>query len=117
MLETTASALSVYKVLRHDEWERMQKEPLFSGSADDERDGFIHLSTASQVEGTLERHYAGEMNLVILEFTTAALGTELRWERSRGGALFPHLYGYLRLEDVKSRSDAAHFLSASPAAP
>jgi uncharacterized protein (DUF952 family) len=93
----------VYKVLRAPEWAQMQAQGVFKGSPDDQRDGFIHFSTAEQLEGTIERHFAGERDLVVLEVDAAALGDALRWEPSRGGALFPHLYGELALDAVRSR--------------
>ena len=68
---------------------------MYHGSADDLRDGFIHFSTASQVPGTLERHFAGQKNLVIAAFAVASLGQSLKFEPSRKGELFPHLYASL----------------------
>jgi uncharacterized protein (DUF952 family) len=91
----------VYKVLRANEWAAFTASGQFAGSADDLRDGFIHLSTEAQLAGTLSRHFAGEADLVIVEFDVAALGAHLRWEASRGGALFPHLYGTLLLEGAR----------------
>ena len=64
------------------------------------RDGFIHFSTAEQLDATIERHFAGERELVVLEVAAAPLGETLRGERSRGGAVFPHLYGELPLTHV-----------------
>jgi uncharacterized protein (DUF952 family) len=90
----------IYKVLRSAEWSEAQASGSFAGSPDDARDGFIHLSTAEQLQGTLERHFAGEQNLVVLEVDAAALGEALRWEPSRGGALFPHLYADLPVTAV-----------------
>jgi uncharacterized protein (DUF952 family) len=94
----------IYKVLRGAEWSEAQASGSFAGSPDDARDGFIHFSTAEQLEGTLERHFAGEPNLVVLEVDAAALGDALRWEPSRGGALFPHLYGALPMSAVLGTS-------------
>jgi uncharacterized protein (DUF952 family) len=90
----------IYKVLRNAEWVEAQASGVFAGSPDDIRDGFIHFSTAEQLKGTLERHFAGEENLVVLEVEAQALGEALRWEPSRGGALFPHLYGGLPIAAV-----------------
>ena len=90
----------VYRVLRADEWLAMQASGAFHGSAQDRQDGFIHLSAREQVAGTIERHFAGETGLVVVEIDTAHLGERLRWEMSRGGMLFPHLYGVLRMEAV-----------------
>jgi uncharacterized protein (DUF952 family) len=90
----------IYKVLSSAEWSEAQRSGSFAGSPDDARDGFIHFSTAEQLEGTLERHFAGQKNLVVLEVDANALGEALRWEPSRGGALFPHLYGELAVVAV-----------------
>ena len=90
----------IYKVLRAAEWAHAQASGVFGGSADDLRDGFIHFSTAGQLNATIDRHFAGERDLVVLEVDAAALGDALVWEPSRGGALFPHLYGELPLTAV-----------------
>ena len=74
----------------------------FEGSADDARDGFIHLSAGHQVPGTLERYFAGQRDLVLLAVDPDRLGEDLRWEPSRGDELFPHLYGPLDLDNVIS---------------
>ena len=84
---------TVYKILRPEEHQVLERYGRFAGSPDDERDGFIHLSTREQLSGTLEKHFAGAADLVILALATAPMGDALRWEKSRGGALFPHLYG------------------------
>lgn len=90
----------VYKILTRSEWQAFRETGVFAGSADDQRDGFIHLSTASQVEGTLAKHFARRSDLVLLTLEAAALGEALRYERSRGGELFPHHYGSLTLNLV-----------------
>lgn len=90
----------VFKVLRAGEWDAFRASGRFEGSPDDRRDGFIHLSAADQLEGTLARHFAGEAGLVRLALDVAALGDALRWEVSRGGARFPHLYRPLARADV-----------------
>ena len=90
----------VYKVLRASEWQEAQTRGVITGSADDLRDGFIHLSTHAQLAGTLERHFAGETGLVVLEIAADRVSAALKWEESRGGALFPHLYGVLPLNAV-----------------
>ena len=74
----------------------------FQGSADDARDGFIHLSAGHQVAGTLAKYFAGQRDLVLLAVDPDRLGESLRWEESRGGELFPHLYGPLDLDHVIS---------------
>lgn len=90
----------VHKILTAAEWKLLQKTGRFDGSADDLRDGFVHLSTTGQVPGTIERHFAGQSRLVLVAFRTVDLGANLRWEPSRGGQLFPHLYGPLLLTAV-----------------
>jgi uncharacterized protein (DUF952 family) len=90
----------LYKVLRAPQWQDAQTHGVFIGSADDLRDGFIHLSTREQLAGTLDRHFAGETGLVVLEVAADRLGAKLEWEPSRDGALFPHLYGVLALDAI-----------------
>ena len=84
----------VYKICRMEDWSLAKSAGSYRGSADDLRDGFIHLSAANQVEGTLDRHVAGQTGLVLIAFEDSALDG-LKWEPSRGGALFPHVYGTL----------------------
>jgi len=101
------SAPNVYRILLRAEWEEMRLAGQFTGSAVDRRDGFIHLSTREQVPGTIAAHFADvESEVVILEIDTASLPGELRWERSRGGALFPHLYAPLPVAAVKRTMSA-----------
>jgi uncharacterized protein (DUF952 family) len=90
----------IYKICRRHEWEAAERDRVFRGSPDDQRDGFIHFSTAEHVPGTLEKYFAGESGLVLIAVDAGALGTALKWEPSRGGALFPHLYGELPLGDA-----------------
>ncbi len=90
----------IYKICRRDEWSVAERERLFRGSPDDLRDGFIHFSTAAQCPGTFEKYFASEPGLVLVAVDTRALGSALKWEPSRGGALFPHLYGELGLDAV-----------------
>jgi uncharacterized protein (DUF952 family) len=89
-----------YKVLTADQLAALEHDGRFAGSPDDLRDGFIHLSTAGQLAGTLERHFAGQGDVQLCAVDVDALGDQVRWEESRGGALFPHLYGDLTLEVV-----------------
>ena len=90
----------VYKVLRASEWREAQARGAIAGSPDDLRDGFIHLSTQAQLAGTLDRHFAGETGLVVLEIAADRVEAGLKWEPSRDGALFPHFYGVLPLDAV-----------------
>jgi uncharacterized protein (DUF952 family) len=82
----------VYKIVHAADWREAQRHGVYLGSADDRRDGFIHLSFADQVEGTAARHFTGRSGLLLIAFSADALGNELRHEVSSGGALFPHLY-------------------------
>jgi uncharacterized protein (DUF952 family) len=86
---------TIYKILAAEEWHAAEHAGVFSGSAVDRRDGFIHFSTADQVIETAQKHFFGQRDLVLLSVDAATLGDRLKWEPSRGGALFPHLYGEL----------------------
>ncbi len=90
----------IYKIMAADEWAAAQAAGIYEGSAHDRRDGFIHFSTAAQAAETAAKHFAGQAGLVLLTVDAAALGAALKWESSRGGALFPHLYGALPLTAV-----------------
>lgn len=91
--------MAVFKILRAAEWAAFQATGAFAGSADDVRDGFIHLSTEAQLGGTLAKHFAGEAGLVVVRVGVES-DPALKWEVSRGGALFPHLYRPLMAADV-----------------
>jgi uncharacterized protein (DUF952 family) len=82
----------VFKILRADEWANALRGGVFKGSAIDHKDGFIHLSAAHQVRETAARHFAGQSDLVLVAFPEEGLNG-LKWEPSRGGDLFPHVYG------------------------
>jgi uncharacterized protein (DUF952 family) len=90
----------IFKVVHEQEWRDAESAGLFHGSAKDRADGFLHFSTAQQLGGTLDRYYAGADDLLLVAVDTGALGTALRFEPSRDGALFPHLYGDLALAAV-----------------
>jgi uncharacterized protein (DUF952 family) len=90
----------IYKVMTEAAFEASWSQGHFDGSADDLRDGFIHLSAAHQLAGTLAKYFAGQEGLVLLAVDPARLGPALKWETSRGGALFPHLYAPLDLAAV-----------------
>jgi uncharacterized protein (DUF952 family) len=90
----------VYKICRASEWQEAERAGVFGGAAIDITDGYIHFSTAAQVAETAARHFAGMDDLVLVAVATAALGPALKWEPSRGGALFPHLYGVLTPDAV-----------------
>ena len=94
--------LFVYKILRPAEWDELVRSGAFAGSEDDIRDGYMHLSSTGQIEGTLNRHFSGPLDfeVVLAAVPIECLGSDLRWERSRGGQLFPHLYAGLRIGQV-----------------
>lgn len=89
-----------YKVMTYDELETMRRDGLFRGSAADLADGFVHLSSSAQLATTVDKHYHGQTGLVVAAVDLARLGDAVRWEPSRGGELFPHVYGTLPLEAV-----------------
>lgn len=97
--------MRIYKILRAGEWAALERHGETSGAPIDEADGFIHFSTADQVAETAAKHFAGLEGLVLAAFEADALGPALRWEPSRGGALFPHLYAPLRRDDVLWHAD------------
>jgi uncharacterized protein (DUF952 family) len=90
----------VYKICPAALWREAERIGAFRGSPADLRDGFIHFSTAAQAAETAAKHFAGQRDLVLLRVDAAKLGGQLKWEPSRGGALFPHLYGRLDLAAV-----------------
>jgi uncharacterized protein (DUF952 family) len=94
---------TIYKVCTGVEWNAAREAGTYDGSADDRRDGFIHFSTWAQLPGTLAKHFNGQDGLVLLAFDADALGAALKWEPSRSGALFPHLYGALDPETALGR--------------
>lgn len=96
----TADAV-IYNLCARSDWDAARAAGRYEGSADDRRDGFIHLSTAAQVAESAAKHRAGRTDVVLLEVDAAALGPALRWERSHAGALFPHLYGPLPVAAVR----------------
>ena len=95
----------VYKILPRAEWIAAQDAGGFDGSSIDLKDGYIHFSTGAQAAATARLHFAGQAGLVLLKVSAEALDPQLKWEPSRGGDLFPHLYGPL---------DPALVLSAQP---
>lgn len=91
----------IYKICPAALWNEAVSVGAFRGAPVDLQDGFIHFSTADQVAETAAKHFAGQTDLVLLHVDTASLGDRLKWEPSRGGALFPHLYGALELDAVR----------------
>ena len=92
---------TIYKICEEKMWRDAERAGAFFGSAVDYADGFIHFSSAEQVPGTAGRHFTGMAGLVLVAIDAEALGPALKWEPSRGGALFPHLYGPLQLTAVR----------------
>jgi uncharacterized protein (DUF952 family) len=92
---------TIYKICERAVWREAEAAQSFLGTEADERDGFIHFSTAAQLAETAAKHYAGKTDLVLVAVDADVLGMILIWERSRGGDLFPHLYGVLLLSTVK----------------
>ena len=83
----------LYKILPRNAWERAKAAQRFDGAGIDLGDGYIHLSTGAQVKETAARHFAGQQDLVLVAVPEAAVAKDLKWEASRGGALFPHVFG------------------------
>ena len=90
----------VYKIFRADEWAALRRDGTSAGAPVDIADGYVHLSSPDQAPETAAKHFAGESGLFLLAVEADRLGDDLKWEPSRGGALFPHLYRELRLSDV-----------------
>ena len=83
----------IYKIVAAPEWRAAETAGAFHGAAIDLADGFIHFSSAAQVEETAAKHFAGQSDLLVVTIDAEKLGDALKWEVSRGGALFPHVYG------------------------
>lgn len=109
----------IYKILPRHEWEQASGVGQFLGSGIDIQDGFIHFSTASQVPGTLQKHFPGQTDLVLVSVNSAVVAANLRWETSRGGELFPHVYAplptsaALTITPLPLASDGTHVLPAN----
>src|SRR3979411_2379540 len=95
----------IYKICPASAWREAERQGVYRGSADDLRDGFIHFSSASQVAGAARKDVARQTGLFLIAVDADALGAALRWEPSRGGELFPHLYGELDLGEVTAIMD------------
>lgn len=108
----------IYKIVSQSEWRAAEAAGVFAGAAVDLADGFIHFSAADQVEETAAKYFAGQTDLLLVCVDSAALGDALRWEVSRGGALFPHLYAPLsfdavaRVEPLRLGADGRHDFSS-----
>lgn len=111
----------IYTLVRESDWQAAETAGAYHGSADDQRDGFLHFSTAAQVRASAAKHRAGLADLLLVEVDAAVLGRALKWEPAAGGkrpGLFPHLYGELPLSAVRSvvalplAPDGAHVFPA-----
>lgn len=96
----TAHPTTAFKVLTAAQWAQFQADGIFHGAPVDLADGYIHLSATDQLQGTLDKHFAGQSGLVIAEVDLGVLGETVKWELSRGDALFPHIYGPLPMAAV-----------------
>jgi uncharacterized protein (DUF952 family) len=92
---------TIYKICGRPEWQAAERNGEYRGSEVDTNDGFIHFSSATQTVETAEKHFSGQQDLMLIAVDAAALGAALKWEPSRGGALFPHLYGPLPCSAVR----------------
>ncbi|WP_294392719.1 DUF952 domain-containing protein [uncultured Sphingomonas sp.] len=97
-----------YKVLTADQLEALEREGRFAGAPVDLADGYIHLSTADQLAGTIDKHFAGQDDLQLAAVDLEALGEAVKWDESRGGQLFPHVYAPLTLDIVLAYSPLAY---------
>jgi uncharacterized protein (DUF952 family) len=96
----TDTPLTAYKVLTADQMGALEHDGRFAGAPVDLADGYIHLSTAAQLTETVDKHFAGQGGLYVVAVDLAAHGDKVKWEESRGGQLFPHLYDEMLLETV-----------------
>jgi uncharacterized protein (DUF952 family) len=94
------AAMLIFKIFRRPEWNHLRDAGETAGAPIDLADGYVHFSTAAQVAETAAKYFADQTDLVLVAVEADALGDALKWEASRGGALFPHLYRKMRLSDV-----------------
>ena len=94
------AGMLIYKIFRAPEWANLRAQGETKGAPVDVADGFVHFSNAAQVHETAAKHFTGEDGLLLLAVEAESLGAALKWEPSRGGALFPHLYRVLKLDDI-----------------
>lgn len=87
--------MRIYKIATKAQWKEAEATGVFKGAPIDVRDGYIHFSTEGQLDETLSKHFAGQADLLIIAFESESFGDALKWEPSRGGQLFPHLYAPL----------------------
>ena len=106
-----------YKVLTADQWAGFVAAGSFTGAPIDVADGYIHLSAAEQLTETVDKHFAGQTGLWVAAVDLAQLGDAVRWEASRGGALFPHLYAVLPMDAVIAAAPLERDASGAVALP
>ena len=99
MPESSSPPSLIYKICPALEWQ--SADAIYRGSADDLRDGFIHFSSARQLQGTLDKHYRDVSEVLLLEFKASDFSEDLKWEISRSGEVFPHLYGTIAKDQVE----------------
>ena len=99
-MPTLQPPCNAFKVLTAEQWAQFKRDGAFLGAPVDLADGFIHMSTAEQLDETLIKHFHGQTDLIVAEIRLADFGNDLKWEVSRGGAHFPHLYAALPLAAV-----------------
>ena len=97
------SDLFAYKILTKDQYDQLKTDGVFKGAPVDLADGYIHMSTRQQAAETAAKHFGGQDHLVMVMVDLAPFGETVKWEESRGGALFPHLYGELPLSAVAGK--------------
>ena len=105
---------SIYKILTPEQWQAALERDVFEGAPVDLADGYIHFSTRQQVEETAAKHFKGKGALILVSFNAGNFGDNLKWEPSRGGDLFPHLYAKLdpklavKVHDLQMKKDGSH---------
>ena len=99
-MTASANKATIYKICPRALWQEAESARVFRGAPVDLHDGYIHFSSADQVAETAAKHFAGQDDLLLIHVNSALLGERLVWETSRGGALFPHLYGALDFSAV-----------------
>jgi len=92
---------AIYKVFREQEWSDFERSLLFTGSADDIRDGYVHFSTRTQLDSTIQKYFSDVDTIIVALVDTDALKTDLKWEVSTKGQLYPHLYSPLPYSTLK----------------
>ncbi len=109
----------IYKIVPRSIWEDAERAGEFAGAGIDLQDGYIHFSTSEQAQETADKHYVGQNDLLLVAVDETQFDEEMKWEPSRGGALFPHLYGVLKIEqatsvtEIQMTKDGRHLIDAS----